>query len=58
MGVGVSPSLDPADEVATWLRTMDEHDMEYAVLFPTGSGNVAKLRASLLTDVQDLISLP
>jgi predicted TIM-barrel fold metal-dependent hydrolase len=37
-------AMDPAEEVATWLRIMDEHDMEYAVLFPTGSGNIAKLR--------------
>jgi len=36
--------LDPADEVAEWLRTLDEHGMEHAVLFPTGSGNIAKLR--------------
>jgi predicted TIM-barrel fold metal-dependent hydrolase len=37
-------ALDPADEVATWLKIMDEHGMDYAMLFPTGSGNVAKLR--------------
>jgi len=36
--------MDPAEEVATWLRLMDEHGLEYAVLFPTGSGNFAKLR--------------
>jgi predicted TIM-barrel fold metal-dependent hydrolase len=27
-----------------WLKLMDEHGIEYAVLFPTGSGNFAKLR--------------
>ena len=36
--------LSPADEVAMWLQTMDEHGLEYAVLFPTGSGNISKLR--------------
>ena len=36
--------LPPEEEVAFWLKTMDEHGMEYAVLFPTGSGNIAKLR--------------
>ncbi len=37
-------AMAPADEIATWLRIMDEHDLEYAVLFPTGSHNVPKLR--------------
>ena len=37
-------NMDPADEVGTWLQIMDEHGMDYAVLFPTGSGNLAKLR--------------
>jgi len=36
--------LSPADEVAFWLKTMEEHGMEHAVLFPTGSGNISKLR--------------
>jgi predicted TIM-barrel fold metal-dependent hydrolase len=36
--------LPPADEVEFWLKTMDEHGMEQAILFPTGSGNIAKLR--------------
>ncbi len=36
--------MSPEEEVAFWLKTMDEHGMEAAVLFPTGSGNIAKLR--------------
>jgi uncharacterized protein len=37
-------ALDPAAEMARWLALMDEHGIESAVLFPTGSGNIAKLR--------------
>jgi predicted TIM-barrel fold metal-dependent hydrolase len=37
-------ALDPAAEVGRWLEIMDEHGMDYAVLFPTGSANVAKLQ--------------
>ncbi len=37
-------ALEPAAEVATWLKIMDEHGLGYAALFPTGSANVAKLR--------------
>jgi uncharacterized protein len=36
--------MDPATEVAAWLRIMDEHDMPHAVLFPTRSGGVQQLR--------------
>jgi predicted TIM-barrel fold metal-dependent hydrolase len=41
---GVHDPMDPAEEVATWLRIMDEHGMEYAMLFPTSSGGLAQLR--------------
>jgi predicted TIM-barrel fold metal-dependent hydrolase len=34
----------PEEQVAAWLEVMDEHNIETAVLFPTGSGNIAKLR--------------
>ncbi len=34
----------PEEQVALWHRVMDEHNIETAVLFPTGSGNIAKLR--------------
>jgi predicted TIM-barrel fold metal-dependent hydrolase len=34
----------PEEQVATWLKVMDEHNIETAVLFPTGAGNIAKLR--------------
>ena len=37
-------AMDPATEMETWLRIMDEHGMEHAVLFPTGSGNFAQNR--------------
>ncbi|MGH7513632.1 MAG: amidohydrolase family protein [Gemmatimonadales bacterium] len=40
----VHAAMSPAEEVAAWLRLMDEHGMEYAVLFPTGAGSIAKLR--------------
>src|SRR5687768_3409951 len=34
----------PEEQVAAWLKVMDEHNIETAVLFPTGAGNIAKLR--------------
>jgi predicted TIM-barrel fold metal-dependent hydrolase len=36
--------MDPAEEVAAWLRIMDEHEMTHAVLFPTRAGGVQQLR--------------
>jgi uncharacterized protein len=36
--------LTPQQQVDLWLRVMDEHAIETAVLFPTGSGSVAKLQ--------------
>jgi uncharacterized protein len=41
---GGTAKMPPDEEVAMWLKIMDEHGMDYAVLFPTGSGNFAKLR--------------
>jgi uncharacterized protein len=37
-------AMAPDEEVATWLRIMDEHEMAHAMLFPTGAHNVPKLR--------------
>jgi uncharacterized protein len=37
-------AMAPDEEVATWLRLMDEHGMEYAVLFATGANHYGKLR--------------
>ena len=36
--------LTPAAQVDYWHKVLDDNDMETAVLFPTGSGNMAKLR--------------
>jgi predicted TIM-barrel fold metal-dependent hydrolase len=33
-----------AEQVALWHALMDENDIEQAVLFPTGSGNIAQLQ--------------
>jgi predicted TIM-barrel fold metal-dependent hydrolase len=34
--------LSPAEQVDRWHQIMDEHDIETAICFPTGSGNIAK----------------
>jgi predicted TIM-barrel fold metal-dependent hydrolase len=34
--------LGPAEQVDRWHKIMDEHDIERAICFPTGSGNIAK----------------
>lgn len=34
--------LSPAEQVDRWHRIMDEYDIETAICFPTGSGNIAK----------------
>jgi predicted TIM-barrel fold metal-dependent hydrolase len=39
-----SRNASPEEQVELWHQVMDEHGMELAVLFPTGSGNIAKLR--------------
>jgi uncharacterized protein len=36
--------LTPQQQVDLWHRAMDEHEIEKAVLFPTGSGSVTKLQ--------------
>jgi uncharacterized protein len=41
---GYRRDLSPAGQVAFWHRILDTYDMETAVLFPTGSGNMAKLQ--------------
>ena len=41
---GYGRDMSPAQQVETWLKIMDEHNIEQAVLFPTGSGNIPKLR--------------
>ena len=41
---GYGRNMSPAQQVETWLKIMDEHNIEQAVLFPTGSGNIPKLR--------------
>src|SRR5262249_60659676 len=41
---GYERGMSPAQQVDTWLKIMDEYNMEQAVLFPTGSGNIPKLR--------------
>jgi uncharacterized protein len=34
--------LSAAEQVDRWHKIMDEHDIEKAICFPTGSGNIAK----------------
>ena len=41
---GYGRGMSPAQQVETWLKIMDEYNIEQAVLFPTGSGNIPKLR--------------
>jgi hypothetical protein len=36
--------LSPREQVARWLELMDEHQMETAVCFPTGSGSIVRLQ--------------
>ena len=40
---GYKSGLSPAEQVEIWLSTMNRENMEEAVLFPSGSGNTAKL---------------
>jgi len=37
-------AMSPADEAETWLRLMDEHGIETAVLFPTRVGSICRMR--------------
>ena len=41
---GYRRDMSPAQQVEMWLKIMDEYNIEEAVLFPTGSGNIPKLR--------------
>lgn len=41
---GYRRDLSSAGQVAFWEKLLDEYDMETAILFPTGSGNMAKLQ--------------
>src|ERR1044071_2563053 len=41
---GYERGMSPAQQVETGLKIMAEYNMEQAVLFPTGSGNITKLR--------------
>jgi hypothetical protein len=36
--------LAPREQIARWHELMDEHQMEIAVCFPTGSGSVVRLQ--------------
>ncbi len=40
---GSGKGLNAAQQVETWIRALDEHEIEQAVLFSTGSGNVPKI---------------
>jgi len=37
-------AMSPAEEAAAWLRLMDEHGMETAVLFPTRAASISRMR--------------
>src|SRR5687767_3452416 len=41
---GYTRELDASQQIDLWLKIMDEHGIEEAVLFPTGSAGVANLR--------------
>src|SRR4051812_30612253 len=41
---GYKRKMGPAEQVDYWHRVLDEYEMEPAILFPTGSGNMAKLQ--------------
>jgi len=41
---GYNRSMNAKQQVALWHRICDDHDIDKAVLFPTGSGNVVKLQ--------------
>jgi predicted TIM-barrel fold metal-dependent hydrolase len=36
--------LSPREQVARWIELMDEHHMETAICFPTGSGSIVRLQ--------------
>src|SRR5207302_9381322 len=37
-------AMSPAEEAETWLRLMDEHGIETAVLFPTRAATLSRMR--------------
>ncbi len=37
-------AMSSAEEAATWLRIMDEHGMDIAILFPTRAATISRLR--------------
>ena len=39
-----SGASSPCEQVARWLELMDEHGIETAVCFPTGSGSIVRLQ--------------
>ena len=41
---GYRRDLSPKGQVAFWHKIVDKYDMETAILFPTGSGNMAKIQ--------------
>lgn len=41
---GYTRELGPAQQIDLWLEIMEEHNIEEAVVFPTGSASVANLR--------------
>jgi len=41
---GYNRSMNAKQQVALWHRICDDHNIDKAVLFPTGSGNVVKLQ--------------
>ena len=51
--------LSAAEQVDRWHKIMDEHDIEKAICFPTGSGNIAKNleRRTLVNDDDPIASL-
>ncbi len=42
--LGYDRDLTAAQQVETWLRALDDNNIEQAVLYPTGSGSVTKLQ--------------
>ena len=41
---GYKRDLTPEGQVALWNKILDDYDMDKAILFPTGSGNISKLQ--------------
>lgn len=41
---GYLSGMSPGEQVKLWHRAMDENEIEQAIVFPTGSGNIGKLQ--------------